>query len=69
MLNMGKIREYKGIIILILAVLAGAFYWYEWRPTQIRKECNQKSYNIAQGYSVVYDTLYVGCLSEKGLQK
>lgn len=27
------------LIIIILAVLGGAFYWFEWRPSQIRKEC------------------------------
>lgn len=36
---MGKIKEYKWIIILILVVLAGAFYWYEWRPYKINKDC------------------------------
>ena len=25
--------------ILIILILAGAFYWFQWRPTQIRKNC------------------------------
>lgn len=25
--------------LVILAILGFAFYWYEWRPTQIRKDC------------------------------
>lgn len=44
---MEKIKEYKGIIILILIVLAGAFYWYEWRPAQIREKCQAEFGNNA----------------------
>jgi hypothetical protein len=25
--------------LVILAILGFAFYWYSWRPTQIKKEC------------------------------
>lgn len=35
----------KTILIAILAVLVitlGAFYWYEYRPSQIRKSCQEK---------------------------
>ncbi len=32
----------KTLIILFLLLLGSAlFYWYEWRPTQIRKECTE----------------------------
>jgi len=30
------------LIIIILAIIGGAFYWYEWRPSQIRKSCQEK---------------------------
>lgn len=36
---MEKIKEYKYIILILLAVLGLAFYWYEYRPSQIKKEC------------------------------
>jgi len=36
---MKKINEYKGIIIIVLVLILGAFYWYQVRPTQIIKAC------------------------------
>ncbi len=51
---MEKLKEYKLIIILVLVVLGGAFYWYEWRPSQIKKECN------GQAYFDSYTTLKAG---------
>lgn len=36
-----KIKKYWWIIIIILFV-GGIFYWYEWRPNQIRKMCQEK---------------------------
>lgn len=26
--------------LVILSILGLSFYWFEWRPTQTRKECN-----------------------------
>jgi hypothetical protein len=31
----------KRMILVILLVIAGLFYWYEIRPAQIRKDCYQ----------------------------
>lgn len=28
-----------GLLTILVIVVAGAFYWYEWRPSQIRKYC------------------------------
>jgi len=36
-----KIKKYWWIIIIVLFV-GGIFYWYEWRPNQIRKMCQRK---------------------------
>jgi len=27
-------------VVLIILILSSGFYWYEFRPTKIRKECN-----------------------------
>ncbi|MEK7575673.1 MAG: hypothetical protein AAB491_01130 [Patescibacteria group bacterium] len=37
---MEKLKEYKYIIILILLMLGFTFYWFQLRPSQIRKECS-----------------------------
>ena len=36
-----KLNDWKFIILIIL-IIGGAFYWYEWRPAQINKECLKK---------------------------
>jgi len=60
----------KTILIAILAGLAiiagaGAFYWYEYRPTQIRQECN----NFSGFGSVNPEKNYQSCLLNHGLEK
>jgi hypothetical protein len=36
------------IIILVLSLfLAGWFYWYQWRPSQIIKVCERESENLS----------------------
>ena len=29
--------------VLIMLILAGLFYWYEWRPSTIRKNCYKEA--------------------------
>ncbi len=56
----------KTILMAILAVLiiiAGAFYWYEYRPSQIREKCNKSS------LSVFSEKIYQSCLRDHGLEK
>lgn len=37
---MEKIKEYKGIIIITLILILGIFYWFQIRPTNIKKDCS-----------------------------
>lgn len=55
---MKKIKEYKGIIIIVLVLILGVFYWYSYRPEQIRIECS-KGFNL----------YYSKCLQQHGLNK
>jgi len=65
---MEKIKEYKGIIIVVLVIILGAFYWYSYRPTQIRKECAKYLTGFgAVGFSG--ENKYDKCLLENGLEK
>ena len=70
----------KTILIAILAVLivlSGAFYWYSWRPTEVRKECFDsaiknpfKSENISETeFRNNLDFVYKNCLKMHGLEK
>ena len=73
---MDAIKKYKELFIVGLVIIAFAFYWYEWRPIQIKKECYQFS---SGGYLSPQSPLkainpfespderYKNCLREKGL--
>ena len=56
-----------GLLSILVISIASAFYWYSYRPVQIRKEC-------AGGTSLFYqyqltEAQYVECIRMKGLDK
>lgn len=68
---MTKLKEYWALIVIVLILLAGGFYWYEWRPMKMIKECNNKAVNEAKdkpAEAVVnfYEFSYKLCLRIKG---
>ena len=44
-----------GLLAISTIFVVSAFYWFEWRPTQIKKECNISSIKNAQDF---YKTKY-----------
>ena len=68
-------------IVLTLIIGVWLFYWYEWRPSKISKECYQysqegeiqgdKSFTKEQWQNLkkLQDILYKECLKEHGLEK
>jgi len=70
------------LIVLGVAILAGWFYWYQWKPSEIRKECNSIAKKEEQEHTREswvnfevyiedghdYDTTYTRCLRENGLR-
>ncbi len=71
---MTKLRQYWLIIVIVLILLAGYFYWFQWRPNQITKQCNKEAVEKAKEPEAfnqaikIYDALYKSCLREKGLK-
>lgn len=62
----------KQLLIIILVIIAGYFYWFQIRPAQIRKECHDYAYgtpNLGDTNEWVTATKYYydACLSRKGL--
>ena len=59
------------IIVIVLIVISGGFYWYEWRPYQTKKECYRLAIEIAKkdGYHALelYNFYYKTCLNSRGL--
>jgi len=33
-----KVKKYLWVIIIMI-IVGGCFYWYEWRPNQIKQRC------------------------------
>jgi hypothetical protein len=60
------------LILVILTIIGGAFYWYEYRPSAIRRECNEyadlRSRNGDFNNRERYEFRYNFCLSQKGLK-
>jgi len=58
------------VIILTLVLIGGAFYWWQVRPSQIRKECAKKNSTNNGLIKDIEKNLkkYEGCLHEKGLK-
>lgn len=72
---MERLKQYKYIILVTLVILSSAFYWFEYRPVQIRKEC-AKQILISSGVASYAEYLketnqsekeYKDCLRERGL--
>lgn len=73
------------IITVVLVILAFAFYWYEFRPTTIRKSCSKNASDSAVISTQNYEALntlkreekqnelmkdfYDNCIKSKGLEK
>jgi len=64
--------------IVILLILASLFFWYEWRPVQIKKECFKKASDFStetmdkqegsiDSFDKIYDFMYKNCLRKEGL--
>ena len=49
----------------ILGTLFVCFYWFELRPSQIKKECYR--YTNQYIYTDVYKKMYESCLNKRGL--
>lgn len=62
--------------LIVIALISGWFYWYEWRPSQIKKECGIKAgslYEAGQASDISYgemskgaDLVYSECLRRQG---
>lgn len=66
------------LTVLVISGIAGWFYWFQWRPAEIRKECAEVKEKYTEeikgrGYSITksvpaIELKYETCLNEKGLK-
>lgn len=81
-MNLLKENWFKaGILAILLISIFGGFYWYEWRPAQIRKECSgvaagsqdeglsaSRFADIVSENTYFNEPTYKKCLLERGLK-
>ena len=70
----------KYILVLVsILIVSGWFYWFQWRPTEIIKECSQDREEYIQGQIIRSEgsinisvsgvaLRYERCLGSKGLR-
>lgn len=58
-----------GLAVVLLLVAAFTFYWFEWRPTQIKKDCYKKAERDIDDTRSGFDRNYNNCLREKGISE
>lgn len=65
--NKGLKNRRIWIFASFIIVLAGLFYWYELRPSQNKKQCNESAVKESKDWEQEYDYNYKKCLHSKGL--
>lgn len=53
------------ITIIIVLIISIGFYWYEWRPTQIKKSCALTATNFSPD---AQDNFYKNCVLQNGIK-
>lgn len=67
-LEKSNLWRHKYLIVAAVALLGAAFYWYSYRPVQIREWCHRNvvaRFHTQAGSS--YEYLYKSCLHSKGI--
>jgi len=65
---MNKFLKQNWLFITVsFLIIVGAFYWYEWRPAQIKKECFNQGINFGSTSTNELDEYYKNCLRRNGL--
>jgi len=62
-----KIKKYWWVLIIALFV-AGSFYWYEWRPSEIRKQCSERAFRATGSPKENYRWGFNVCINKNGLK-
>jgi hypothetical protein len=60
-------KQYIGIIILAVMILGFVFYWHEYRPSQIKKECFIEAQSYEIHWELDFESSYKNCLRKRGL--
>ncbi len=75
--HMEKLKQYWLIILMVLIVIGGLFYWYEWRPSQIRKDCSKETKEFLKemgerqmgDFLSAFNVRYKSCITINGIKE
>jgi hypothetical protein len=59
------------IAIALLIIAGGTFYWFQWRPSEARKDCFESSLEMHSGGFVnkeIQAYVYSNCMKLKGVR-
>ncbi len=56
------------ILVLVLLIVGGLFFWYEYRPSMIRARCSIEAEKMANKNEYVYEIIYRHCLRSHGIE-
>lgn len=68
-------KGYWFIVVVVLLVAVYCFWWFEWRPANIRSSCGVYAKNNHKGcgdngdYNSCTTKVYLNCVHEKGLSE
>lgn len=67
-----------GLLVILVISIASAFYWFEWRPTQIKQRCSAEARFDRSGFATLgrsdienqkfINAYYEDCLMRFGLK-
>ena len=59
----------KNLLVVVLVILVGAFWWFSYRPQAIKKACFESvPEKDNQAFKAKIDTQYDLCLMKRGLK-
>ncbi len=61
-------RPFVAIIVFILFIGAGLFFWYEYRPAKVRSMCSAEAEKRADRDEFIYEIIYRHCLRRHGVE-
>jgi hypothetical protein len=56
------------ILVFLFLVAGGLFYWYEYRPSMIRKKCAAAAEKLSNKDEYIYEIVYRHCLRSCGIE-
>lgn len=72
-------RRSQIFLVFVFLIIAGWFYWFQWRPANIRNECYKSatdyelsdknmSFRQNQRLQAIIENQYSNCLHEHGIE-